>query len=309
MEVLLIAVAVAVAFFNGANDNIKGFAAAWGAGQVEYHRAVAMAAAATAVGCVLSTLTGRALLSTFSGRGLVSSEALALPGFLAAAAAGAGITLLLATRLGLPVSTTHALLGGLVGTGVAAEGVLRPGPLAALFLAPLILTPVLSLGLAFAANRLGARVKGGSRSVSLVSAFLISAARATNDTPKIVALLAGTSVGGLSGATLVASAMVLGGLVFSDRVGQTMGRGLATLDSTLGTTSNFVAASIVLAASVLGSPVSTTHVTVGAIAGAGAQARAVHSGVLRDVALSWVGTLPLAALLSLLAMRGGMAIS
>ena len=44
MDGLLIAVAVAVAFFNGANDNIKGFAAAWGAGQIEYRRAVAMAA-------------------------------------------------------------------------------------------------------------------------------------------------------------------------------------------------------------------------------------------------------------------------
>jgi|CXWL01.1.fsa_nt_gi PiT family inorganic phosphate transporter len=309
MEVLLIAVAVAVAFFNGANDNIKGFAAAWGAGQIEYRRAVAMAATATLLGCVLSTLTGRALLSTFSGRGLVSAEALALPGFLAAAAAGASLTLFLATRLGLPVSTTHALLGGLVGAGVAAEGALRPGPLATIFLAPLILTPVLSLGLSFVANRFGARVPSGSRTISLVSAFFICAARATNDTPKIVALLAGTSVGGLAGASLVASAMVLGGLVLSDRVGQTMGRGLVTLEPRLGTTSNFVAASIVLAASVLGSPVSTTHVTVGAIAGAGAQARAVHSGVLRDVALSWVGTLPLAALLSLLAMRGGMAIS
>lgn len=309
MDSVLILVALSVAFLNGANDNIKGFAAAWGSGLVSYKRAVTFAALATFVGCAISAATGQALIATFSGRGLVSSATPGTPGFLAAAAGGAALTLLVATRLGFPVSTTHALLGGLMGAGIAAEGVVRPVPLFALFLAPLLLTPLFSMGLAFGATRFGVVGRSGSTRLSILSACCICAARAVNDTPKVVALLAATSLSGARGAALVTFAMVAGGLLFSVRVGQTMGRGVVALDPGLGTTANFVAASLVLAASALGAPVSTTHVTVGAIAGAGAQARAIHAGALRDVVLSWAATLPLAAVLSMFAMGGWRAFS
>jgi PiT family inorganic phosphate transporter len=89
--------------------------------------------------------------------------------------------------------------------------------------------------------------------------------------------------------------MAGGGLLFARQVAQTMSQRITHMDHAQGFAANLITASLVLFASKLGMPVSTTHVAVGAIAGVGASAHTLNWPALRTVLVSWVATLPLAA--------------
>ncbi|MEY3545920.1 MAG: hypothetical protein RLZZ313_281, partial [Verrucomicrobiota bacterium] len=115
LEALIIIAALALAYANGANANFKGVASLFGSGTVGYWGAVKWATVTTAAGCLVAVWASGSLLAAFTGKGLVPSELAAEPRFLFAVAAGAGLANLAATRLGFPVSTTHLLLGGLLG--------------------------------------------------------------------------------------------------------------------------------------------------------------------------------------------------
>lgn len=129
-----------------------------------------------------------------------------------------------------------------------------------------------------------------------LSAATICFARGVNDTPKIAALLIGTRlVSPDISALAVALAMAIGGWLLSRRVAETMSLKLNQLDPTQGVSANLVTAALVLFASRWGFPVSTTHVSVGSIIGTGAGARTLDLSVVRNVLLSWVATLPIAA--------------
>jgi PiT family inorganic phosphate transporter len=118
---LALAVAFFLAFANGANDVSKGIATLVGSGVADYRRAIAWGAAWTAVGGLLGSLFGGAMLATF-GHGLIASGV--APTFAAALATlcGAAAWVLIATRAGLPVSTTHAIVGSLAGVAALAYG-------------------------------------------------------------------------------------------------------------------------------------------------------------------------------------------
>jgi PiT family inorganic phosphate transporter len=135
-----------VAYANGANDNFKGVATLYGSGATPYRSAIGLATVTTFAGSLCSVYFAAALVQAFSGNGLVPAAVAASPDFLLAVAAGAGATVLLATRLGLPVSTTHALIGALTGTGVLAVGTqFNVARLGSGFLVPLLLSPVLAV--------------------------------------------------------------------------------------------------------------------------------------------------------------------
>ncbi|MBX9812982.1 MAG: inorganic phosphate transporter [Burkholderiales bacterium] len=135
-----------VAYANGANDNFKGVATLFGSDATTYKGAIALATIATFAGSLCSVYLAEALVHAFSGKGLVPDAVAASPDFLLAVAAGAGTTVLLATLLGLPVSTTHALTGALAGTGLLAVGPqLDFAYLGSGFFAPLLLGPVLAV--------------------------------------------------------------------------------------------------------------------------------------------------------------------
>jgi len=130
----------------------------------------------------------------------------------------------------------------------------------------------------------------------VLSAMSICFARGVNDTPKLVAVFLSAHLLGVRlSVTLTAAVMAFGGLVFARKVAETMSRRVTRLDHREGLTANIVTSLLVLFASKLGLPVSTTHVAVGAIAGVGASAQSLNARALRDVLLSWVATLPLAA--------------
>jgi PiT family inorganic phosphate transporter len=107
MKFLLIAAVALLGFANGANDNFKGVATLWGAGRTSYKRALAWATAFTFLGSLVAIWLGRGLVAKFSGAKLVDRAIFTQLPFLAAVALAGGATVLLAARVGLPISTTH----------------------------------------------------------------------------------------------------------------------------------------------------------------------------------------------------------
>ncbi len=131
------------------------------------------------------------------------------------------------------------------------------------------------------------------------SAGVVSFARGLNDTPKIVALL--LLIKGLSihwGMTAVAVGMAAGGLLNARKVAETMSNKITKLNHGQGFTANLVTGFLVIFASRFGVPVSTTHVSVGSIFGIGLASKRLNTGIMLEIILSWVITLPIAAVFS-----------
>lgn len=151
MLTLLCLAVLFLAYSNGANDNFKGVATLFGSGTARYRTALWWATVTTLAGSLLALYLAAGLVETFKGKGLVPDEITRSPRFLLAVSLGAAGTVLLATRLGMPVSTTHALTGALVGAGaVAAGGDVRLEALGRLFVLPLLFAPAASVLLALA---------------------------------------------------------------------------------------------------------------------------------------------------------------
>lgn len=364
----LFAAGIALAWANGANDNFKGVATLFGSGGATYRRALAWATATTLAGSIASVLLAQSLVARFSGRGLVPDELAGTPALMLAVALGAALTVLLATRLGLPVSTTHGLLGGLTGAGlVAASGQVNIAALGWGFVVPLLLSPAAAIALAgalyvlcrrarlrlgvseewclcigeaepavipagpllaaaprepagsplitvgpgercrrrYAGHVCGVSAQALLNALHFASAGAVSFARGLNDTPKIAALLlALTALGPAFAALVVGLAMALGGLLAARRVAETMSRRITPLNDGQGFAANAVTAALVIAASRFGLPVSTTHVSCGALFGIGLVTGQADHRTVAKILLSWILTLPLAATLSALLFWG-----
>jgi PiT family inorganic phosphate transporter len=143
--IILLAV-LCLAYANGANDNFKGVATLFGSGTTDYRRALRWATITTLLGSLTAVFLAETLLKSFTGKGLVDTELAASVDYGAAVALGAGLTVLLATRIGMPISTTHSLVGTLLGAGWAAGSAINLQQLGSGFVAPLLLSPFLALG-------------------------------------------------------------------------------------------------------------------------------------------------------------------
>ncbi len=131
------------------------------------------------------------------------------------------------------------------------------------------------------------------------SAGIVSFARGLNDTPKIVALLLTIKAMGIqSGMIAVAIGMAAGGLLSARKVAETMSNKITPLTHGQGFTANIVTGALVVFASRLGMPVSTTHVSVGSLFGIGLITREGKVNVILEIILAWILTLPIAAILS-----------
>lgn len=133
----------------------------------------------------------------------------------------------------------------------------------------------------------------------ILSAGIVSFARGLNDTPKIVSIL--LIIQALSiqwGILAVAIAMAIGGLLNSRKVAETMSKKITSLNHGQGFAANSVTGILVIAASKYGLPVSTTHVSVGSIFGVGLISKKANVRVFYQILLSWILTLPIAAILS-----------
>jgi inorganic phosphate transporter, PiT family len=361
--VLLVCMALFVAYSNGANDNFKGVATLCGANVASYWRALTLATGATFAGCIASLFVAAGMIQAFSGRGLVPDSIVASHSFMLAVASGASATVMLATVLGFPISTTHSLIGALAGAGFMAAGdKLNLNMLGASFFLPLVVSPILAIAITMPAYKIihavcerlhitrqscvcvapanfvplaqaadapavahfaatagaatfpavaigstqqcmtkyGGHVFGLSAQaivdhVHYVSAAAVSFARGLNDAPKIVALLLIAKGFDVEISMFaIALAMAVGGLLHARKVAETMCRKISNMNDGQALTANLATAFLVIFASRLGLPVSTTHVSVGAITGIGLVNGSAEKGVIAGILLSWVLTLPIA---------------
>lgn len=357
---LIVIATLFVAYANGANDNFKGVATLFGSGVTNYRKALAWATIATFAGSVCSIFLAAALIKNFSGKGLVPDAIVTAPGFLLSVALAAGGTVILATLLSFPISTTHSLTGALLGTGLVAAGSqVNFARLGTSFFLPLLLSPLIAVALgavvylilhsarfysgvtkewcicvgetttvvpaveapsvlASAAitfpnvaiatqENCHQRYTGSMVGISFqkvidfchfLSAGSVSFARGLNDTPKIVALLLVVKALDVKWGLLgVSFGMALGGVLSARRVAITMSQRITRLTHGQGFTANLVTAALVIFASRMGMPVSTTHVSCGSLFGVGLLTKQANTSVISQIVLSWVLTLPVAALL------------
>ncbi|MDE2026973.1 MAG: inorganic phosphate transporter [Candidatus Omnitrophica bacterium] len=138
---------VLVAYANGANDNFKGVATLFGSGTTDYRKALWWATITTLAGSITAFFFASSLVKTFSGKGLIPDTLIASPDFLVAVALGASLTVLIAALTGIPISTTHGLIGALVGAGLVAAGASHLGfhTLGKSFFMPLLVSPVIAV--------------------------------------------------------------------------------------------------------------------------------------------------------------------
>jgi PiT family inorganic phosphate transporter len=138
-----------LAYSNGANDNFKGVASLFGSRTCSYRTAITWATITTFAGSIISIFLAQTLLKKFSGKGIVPDQFVSSEYFVLAVAIGAGLTVILATLTGFPISTTHALTGAIIGCGLVAVGpAVNFGALGQGFVLPLLLSPMLAAAIA-----------------------------------------------------------------------------------------------------------------------------------------------------------------
>lgn len=303
---IVTAAVVFVAATNGANANFKGVASLYGSSTTSLRTALWWGTATTFCGSLAAAVLASGLLKQFSGRGLVTDALAATPLFVAAVGIGAASTSLLATRYGFPVSTTHALVGALVGAGFAGGGGIQWAALGKNFVMPLIVSPLLAALVAAVLYPLlkALHLAPAHRSVALDAAHFASTggasfARGLNDAPKMAALLMAVPDADPTVAIFtVALAMAVGGLAGGRRVAETLGKQVTDMDPGQGFAVSLATAGLVTTASLHSLPVSTTHVSVGALVGLGSTTRQAHWRKIVEIFFAWVTTVPCGAILA-----------
>ena len=148
----------------------------------------------------------------------------------------------------------------------------------------------------YAGNIVGVSAQSLLNTLHFLSAGVVSFARGLNDTPKIVGLLVAAQVMEIHiSLLLIGCAMAIGGLLNARKVAETMSKKITPLNHGQGFSANLATGILVIFASSIGMPVSTTHVSVGALFGLGLITKKGDTKVISKIALSWVLTLPLAA--------------
>jgi PiT family inorganic phosphate transporter len=307
LTALLVIAVLFVAFTNGANANPKGVASLYGSGLTSRRTALFWGTATTFSGCLVAAYIAKGLLTQFSGKGVVPEHLVESPEFAFAIAMGGAGTSFFATRLGFPVSTTHALVGALAGAGLAAAPwQVAWVPLARNFLFPLLFSPMVAAGIGFVAcsllrwvGWLDAPRTRWTDLLHFASAGAASFARGLNDTPKMAALfLVIPEFSSSSAVGLVAISMAAGGLIDSKNVAETLGKKLTTMEVNDGLVASLATACLVTTASYHSLPVSTTHVSVGSLAGIGVANGRLYRWKLFEIVMAWVCTVPCGAFLA-----------
>jgi PiT family inorganic phosphate transporter len=312
--VLLIVVGTALAFdfTNGFHDTANAIATSVSTRALSPRVAVAMSASLNFVGAFLSL----AVAATIA-KGIVDSTSVTLLTVFAGLI-GAIAWNLTTWWFGLPSSSSHALIGGMVGATLASAGpsaVNWQGLLDKVAI-PALVAPVLALVAAGAAILTAYRIVGrqspgvvsrGFRLGQLATSSLFSLSHGTNDAQKTMGIifLALVTNGNLSADADIptwvivssATAIALGTYFGGWRIVRTMGSKIIKMDPAQGFAAQGAGAAVILSASHVGFPLSTTHVMSGGIMGAGAAKRlsAVRWGVAGNIVLAWVLTLPCSA--------------
>jgi PiT family inorganic phosphate transporter len=300
-------------FTNGFHDTGNAMATSIATGALPPRIAVALSGVLNLVGAFLSLAVAATIAS-----GLVSTKDVTLT--VVAAGLAGGITWNLVTWLfGIPSSSSHALIGGVIGATMAAAGghAIKWHGLTSKVILPAVLSPIIAALVAALGTWLLYRISRsmtqrarshGFRIGQIGSACMVSLAHGTNDAQKTMgvitlALIVNKTVPTgsnapfwviLSCALAISAGTYLGGW----RVIRTLGKGLVEIESPQGMAAESASAAVILLSSGFGYPLSTTHVATGSIIGTGLGKKGaeVRWNVAGRMATAWVFTLPSAAL-------------
>jgi inorganic phosphate transporter, PiT family len=310
---LVLVLAVAFDYVNGFHDTANAIATSVSTRALRPHHAILMSAAANFIGA----LTGTAVAKTIASGIATTPGADAGQVVVSAALVGGIVWNLITWRGGIPSSSSHALIGGLIGAAVAAGGVdaLKPDGIGQKVLLPLVLSPILGIVFGFAMMVLllnlfqranPRRLNERFRRLQVLSAAFMAFSHGSNDAQKTMGIITLALVAGgvlaepvvpLWVIVLAATAISAGTAAGGWRIIRTMGQRVVKLDPIHGFAAETTAATIILGASTFGMPVSTTHVIASAIMGVGSSDRlsAVRWGVAWNIVIAWVLTLPASA--------------
>lgn len=304
-----VAVMVAMAYAEGANDISKVVATLVGSGVAGYRRAILFGAVFTALGSAVAAFWASEVVVTLT-TGLLKPGPAVHPAFAVSALLGACTWVLLATRVAVPVSSSHAIVGAILILGAFALGPDRVlwDAVGVRVVLPLLASPFIAVPIALVVQRIasGASERALARA-HWVSAGLASFARGVNDAPKIVALGAFfylTSESGLGAAPIgwlfagVAIGMTAGSLVAGWRVTETLATRVARIGHAEGFAANAATSFVLIVASRYGLPSSTTHVITASLIGTALwdDLHAVRWPTVARMAAAWLVTLPASGL-------------
>jgi PiT family inorganic phosphate transporter len=308
--VVVLGLAVLFDYINGFHDTANAIATSVSTRALRPEQAILLSATANFVGA----LTGTAVAQTIASGLATTPEGHDGQVIVAAALVGAIVWNLITWRLGIPSSSSHALIGGLLGAVLVSVG---PGAILVegvrdKVLVPLVLSPILGvlLGFSFMVGLLNAfryanprRLNERFRRLQVVSAAYMAFSHGSNDAQKTMGIMTLALVtAGLLAEPVVplwviitaATAISLGTAAGGWRIIKTMGQRVVKLDPVHGFAAETTAATIIFGASHLGMPVSTTHVISSAIMGVGSSDRfsAVRWGVAGNIVVAWILTIP-----------------
>jgi PiT family inorganic phosphate transporter len=308
--IAVLALAVIFDYINGFHDTANAIATSVSTRALKPQYAIVMSAVANFVGA----LSGTAVAATISS-GLVDTKVESQV-VVAAALLGAIAWNLLTWWLAIPSSSSHALIGGLLGATAVAAGVgtWKIDGIVNKVLVPLVSSPILGFLIGFGlmilllnlCRRAHPRIMNDRfRKLQVLSAAYMAFSHGSNDAQKTMGImtLALVTAGITNDAhpplwviLLAATAISMGTAIGGWRIIRTMGTRVVKLDPVHGFAAETTAATIIFGASHLGMPVSTTHVISTAIMGVGSTGRlsAVRWGVARSILIAWVLTIPAA---------------
>jgi inorganic phosphate transporter, PiT family len=316
--VIVVGTALAFDFTNGFHDTANVVATSISTGAARPQVAIGMASLLNFAGAFISISVAATVANDVVNADVIT------PTIVFAGLIGAIAWNLITWSFGLPSSSSHALIGGVVGSAVAAAGfdaVIAEG-LVGKVLIPAIIAPLLAFGVAGLSIALVYRVVGKQRPGTVTRGFkygqvasggLLALAHGTNDAQKTMgvitlALIANGSLAANADPPLwviasAAAAIALGTYSGGWRIIKTTGTRIIKMDAAQGFSSQGAGAAVILASTHFGFPLSTTHVINGGIMGAGAAKRfsAVRWGVAGNIVTAWLLTLPASAAIGALA--------
>ena len=345
--IAIFGLAVTFDYINGFHDTANAIATSVSTRALKPEHAIILSASANFLGAIVF---GTAVASTI-GSGIVQDKMILGSGamVLAGALLGAISWNLITWALAIPSSSSHALIGGLIGAAWAASGAdaVQWSNFVAKVVVPLVSSPFLGLAIGFTfmvvllnliVRASPRRIRGGIRRLrsngeaqpedtgealgvspmrinqrfrrlQILSATYMALSHGSNDAQKTMGImtLALFSANAIPNKTvpiwvilMAATAMSFGTAAGGWRIMKTMGQKVVKLDPIHGFAAETTAASIILAASHFGMPVSTTHVISTAIMGVGSSDRpnAVHWGLARSIVTAWILTIPCSALIA-----------
>lgn len=308
---LVILLALAFSFVNGFHDTANAVAASVSTRVLSPRNAIKMAAVLNLAGALVGTKVAATI-----AKGIVDPKFMTVK-MLSGALAGAIIWSLLTWYYGLPSSSSHALIGGMVGSVAAENGfqVLNYQGLMKKVVIPLFVSPLLGFAVGFVlmimllwlVRKLSPRkVSGHFSRLQILSAAFMAFSHGSNDAQKSVGIITVALMAAgylerfevpfwviLASSIAMAAGTSLGGW----RIIKTMGSRIMRLEPIYGFASDTASSLVILGASAFGAPVSTTHVVSSAIMGVGATKRltAVRWGVALDIVSAWLMTAPISA--------------